>query len=741
MRSLTAVCVALLLVDVVAAQAPVEPQLVDVRVGFDGAYKLGCWTAVELTFIGGAERLTGVVELTTDDGDGTPVRYASQPVQLTPGRITPVVVYAMFGRLNADATVAFVAADDKYAETTLDAGGDENRPHLPLPLSSEDRLIVTVGRLPTLDDATASLDLGRSRVVTANVADPTRLPTHWLGYEAVDAVVVAPDRPETFAALPPDGAQVAALLEWLQTGGRVWAAVSDSTAPLFAAGGALARLGVGDSAASVPLPRTIALEKFAGGENLQSIAAAEVRKKPLLVPRLSTADAIVDVAEGELPLVLRRAAGLGVLLVTTFHPEHPLLAAWVGRPAVVRNLAVLLGTVTADEAARSSGGGKPTTPRPSHMNLGYDDLAGQLRSALDQYEGVRVVSFFVLSIAILGYVVLVGPVDYWFVRYVLKRPELTWITFPTIVVLTSLGAYYLAVGLKGNELRVHRADVVDCDATTGLVRTTTWAGVFSPVGRAYDVQIDPASPLVADDDEATMTAWFGLPGSGLSGMHTQAGAGGWFSQAYGAALGNDGLTGVPIQVWSSKMFRGCRIARSKTTLHAPLIESADGRLNGKLKNPFAYEIAEAVLCYGSRAYEFGTLRVGSEHETGLLNVRDLQSVLQGWRVVMSANKNPVNTGMPHDPGSLDVAEIVRKMMFFTTAGGREHANLSNRFQPLLDFSLLPKLHRAVLVGRVDPDAVGDLKLTADGDEAPRAAEDRTAFVRLVIPVTPAPSGR
>ena len=46
--------------------------------------------------------------------------------------------------------------------------------------------------------------------------------------------------------------------------------------------------------------------------------------------------------------------------------------------------------------------------------------------------------------------------------------ELTWITFPTIVVTVSLVAYYAAYMLKGNDLLVNKVDVVDIDQAAGL---------------------------------------------------------------------------------------------------------------------------------------------------------------------------------------------------------------------------------------------------------------------------------
>src|SRR5690606_29737313 len=90
--------------------------------------------------------------------------------------------------------------------------------------------------------------------------------------------------------------------------------------------------------------------------------------------------------------------------------------------------------------------------------LGFVDLAGQLRGALDQFPDVPLVPFWLVAILIAAYIACIGPVDYYLVRHVLKRPESTWVTFSLTVVLFAAGAAGLAYNLKGNELRVNQLD-------------------------------------------------------------------------------------------------------------------------------------------------------------------------------------------------------------------------------------------------------------------------------------------
>ena len=74
---------------------------------------------------------------------------------------------------------------------------------------------------------------------------------------------------------------------------------------------------------------------------------------------------------------------------------------------------------------------------------------------------------------------MVGPLDYFFLKKVVKRLELTWITFPTVVLVVSAAAYFTAYWLKGSDLHIRKLDVVDIDLA-GQTVGHTWFTLFSP---------------------------------------------------------------------------------------------------------------------------------------------------------------------------------------------------------------------------------------------------------------------
>lgn len=92
-----------LLVGIVQAQGE-KPRITDVRIGFANAYKLGCWTPVQVDIEGGSQALTGTVHITVPDGDGVPttvVNLPNRPVGIEPGRTTTVSMYVRVGQSSA----------------------------------------------------------------------------------------------------------------------------------------------------------------------------------------------------------------------------------------------------------------------------------------------------------------------------------------------------------------------------------------------------------------------------------------------------------------------------------------------------------------------------------------------------------------------------------------------------------------------------------------------------------------
>ncbi len=713
------------------AEPQARPAFIGLRVGFADRYKAGVWTPVEVTLRGGAERQEGQVRLTVPDGDGVPSRVASPPEApcvVPPGRTATQRLYVRFGRVHSTLKAEFVVDGRVIARREFVAGEESGAVRFLPAVPALRPLIVSVGEAG-VEDAIALRQANPTQEdVVARLTHPEQLPDRWYGYEGVEAVVLSTSRPEVFENLATDGDRVNALDRWVRLGGRLVLSVGAEGKQVLAPGAPLARFAPGRLAGMVSLPRLVALETFAGGS---TPLPEPTPQQPLRVPRLEVAEGVVEAREADLPLVVRSARGFGQVLFVAVDLDRPPLSNWKDRRLVMAKL-LDLPVVRRDEKEQDF----------SVMHFGYDDLSGQLRGALDRFRGVRVVPFGLVAAAVVAYIVLIGPGDYFFVKRVLRRMELTWITFPTIVVAVSLGAYAAAHWLKGGELQVNQADVVDVDVTTGQVRGTTWFNLYSPQVDRFDLALAPRPAFAlagsgASDDAAaeTLLGWLGLPGRALGGMNARTAGPPLWTDAYAFSPTLDALDDVPIQAWSTKSFT----ARWQATAPPPLaveLTETDGAPTGTIRNRLDVPLTDCLLAYGGWAYRLGDLAPGETFTLASEAPRsELRTVLTGRRYVQEEETLRQRV-TPYDRGSVDPEYILNAMLFHEAAGGTRYTDLSNTYQSFLDLSSLLKTDRAVLIAHIHED--GEPRRAADVLRSGRpiaGPDDRSVSIyRFVLPV-------
>ena len=710
------------------------------RLGFGGVYKLGCWTPVEVTLRGGDVPVQGWVELELPDGDGarsltrTP---ADRPVQLRPGQQTTTQLYARFGQADASLTVRFVASDDRKVKARREfggfGGGDDDS--IPPPQESDDDLIVVLGPPLGLEDGEQLFSVeARERIEIANLDGDeavAQLPTRWYGYEGVDVLVLGTTRPDIYRLL--DGNErIDALEEWINLGGRLILCVGrEGPAVLSPAGEPhpLARFAPGRFETVVPLRQGTALEVFA--ESTDSLLPPGQADAAINVAKLIDVTGRVEVRESDVPLVIRSPHGLGeVLFVCTDLNAKP-LSQWPGRGRFINKLLGMSPSAVNVEADQQYSVG----------NSGLTDLSGQLRGALDQFSGVKPVPFVIVALLVAVYVALIGPGDYFFVKKILKRMELTWITFPAIVLVFSVGAYVLAYWLKGDQLVLNQVDLLDVDVETETVRGTSWMKVFSPRMEPYDLSYRPQLPDGEPPEESEqIVSWLGLPGGALGGMSSRASGGGLGGRPYEFTADLDQMLGVPIQVWSSKAFTARWTADTDLDLDYELQRVSGGELVGSVTNTFDVSLDNCLLAYDRWAWTLGTMEPGQTVTIGPgVERSELQTKLTGRRLEMdSGNKQFKQYTDPYDFAGFDVPLILRQMMFYEAAGGRDYAQLRNDYQGFVDLSRLLRAGRAILIG-FSPRPSGDLLRDGEPLAPPSAAgePDRNrhwSCYRFVFPV-------
>ncbi|MBN2024622.1 MAG: hypothetical protein JW809_17730 [Pirellulales bacterium] len=732
------------------AVEPAPPEITGIRVGLGGWYKLGCWTPVVVTLRGGDWSQSGEIVLTVPDGDGVPAEIPSDPrspCRVEPDGETTVAMFARFGRVEPECRVRFVVDGRVAAERTFQASAGGAEPDgFPPALGAARKLIVEVGAVGAGVAEAVDLvpELPGNEPVLARLDNVNAMPTRWYGYEGVAALVLSTSRPETFGPTAAETeTRLAALDRWVRMGGTLVLLVGSRGQEVLDPAHPLARFAPGKFNRMERLRWTTAMETHLGGAN--PVQAEDVS---LRVPRLDMTEGTVEVAQADLPLVVRATRGFGqVVFVATDLDQAP-WDGWKDRGAA---MAKLLGLpIAPGDVERSLGA--------TIMREGYDDMTGQLRSCLDRFTGVRPVGFGVVVAGILLYVLLIGPGDYFLLRR-LGRFEWTWVTFPLVVVAACAAAYGLAAWLKGDALRVNQVDLVDVDVSSGFVRGTTWANLFSPRTDTYNLALRPHLPpgdcpgfRASDNGTVPLSmpgaevlfSWLGLPGRGLGGMQANTTGLAPSRRTYAFAPALDSFSGMPVQVSSTKSLTARWIASWRGAIEADLAE-VDELPSGTLSHSLAFPLENCLFAYDRWVYDLGTLAPGKTLRIEAVGQRaKLGTLLTGRRLVRDERGDRLREeSTPYNVSSDDAAYVLRQMMFFDATGGARYTSLSNEYQPFVDAShllgttrgnLVFGPGRAILVGFAPRDQKPVAALVRDGRPLVEPENRRLVAFRFVLPV-------
>jgi hypothetical protein len=109
-------------------------------------------------------------------------------------------------------------------------------------------------------------------------------------------------------------------------------------------------------------------------------------------------------------------------------------------------------------------------------------------SALSNLPSVQLPRMDQLFLLILGYIVVLGPLNYILLRR-RDRGEWAWITMPAVIVVFAVAAYLFGVTLKGANVIVNELAIVRGSAGTDRGLAEVHVGVFSPGRNTFDVKV------------------------------------------------------------------------------------------------------------------------------------------------------------------------------------------------------------------------------------------------------------
>ncbi len=668
------------------------PQITAVRAGFAGRCKAGPNTPLQVTVLAGSGPASVRVHATAADSDGLNCAFNLAACQVQAGQETTIPLCVRFGHEASSLGLEVLDDERTLASKTISPSPSPSAGQIPDALRPGQRLIVAVGAMPgSMESALPSSEGKSARNVLAAVDDIADLPNCWQGYEGVDYFVLSTGRREILAQAAANQSRIEALDQWVRMGGTLVLAAGENAEAALAKNSPLARFVPGrfDGIVHLHGNQVTGLETLAKGQT--PILPSKVN---LITARLVDVNGRIDASANDIPLVVRTAHGLGQIVFVAADLDRGSMLAWSDRPLLMASLLGLPGNEPPPEAISAV------------ESFGYDDLAGQLRSSLELFRGVRMVPFFVVATLVAIYILLIGPGDYFLLRRLRRGMGWTWITFPAVVVLVCAVGYWASSWLKRDVTRVNQVDLINIDAD-GTARGATWFSIFSPRSETFDLSLRGRLPNGESPKELTASlGWFGKAGNGFNGMYNRdtqnAAPLGGAGYSIGPAM--DTARDAPFQNWSCKNFVYRWLGRAgdqglsislKEEGHQPT-----GTITNDLKSSGAdggkgVTLSHAYLAYDGSAYLLGTIRPGNSVEIDSSTRRvGLSTFLSSESIEDSAGQSEK---LPYDPGSRDAAYVLRAMLFYDAASGHKRTGMSDDYQTFTDLSAAFRTSRAVLV--------------------------------------------
>jgi len=419
---------------------------------------------------------------------------------------------------------------------TLNQGGREimKRELAIKDLSSNDLFLVALTPEDSGFDYLAALrDVLKMRQDQDIVVDYGRrqgLPAHRLGWTGVDVVILA--RP---AELNLSHEVMAGLAGWVRAGGSL--VVISGQDPGELRGTPLESLlpGVEERTEIVSNPEGLAA--LGGYPLAPRISLPAMLTRPL-------PDSRILASLGSLPLITSREINRGRTYFIALDLSRPPLQGWTGSLA-------LMGDVLLDDRQQGH--------QPSFMP---DDL-------LNSLPEIKPPSLAFLAWFLVSYVLLVGPINYMFLKRK-DRTHLLYLTVPVLALLFTAISYFTVLASKGANILLREVSVVSCVADSDQAEVTTFFSLFSPRRTRYRIAVKEPSAMGWELKEEREPSFA-------------------FQEQGGPIFGP-----FMMEMWSQKRFQ---LESSLSMSHPFMINLSrqDSRLSGTITSPLSGGPARALI--------------------------------------------------------------------------------------------------------------------------------------------------
>jgi hypothetical protein len=349
--------------------------------------------------------------------------------------------------------------------------------------SSNQQAGYTVGVLSELkgaDIAIQGAEVLNSRVIATQFPSASDFPKSALDLTGLQALVV-----DEFDSGSLSQAQVHALRDFVGLGGDL----------VIAGGSSWRRTLLALPPQVLPLQpsetRDVSLQPLA------DLAGLKTDQTASMVTGRLTGNPVLQGADG-VPLVVESTYGAGRITLLTYDPlEDPIASnrdlselGWSqGLARSLGNGALpIQGAVGKGIPVPVNGGGPVTASGRFALNGSYADTFSAL---LSQTPGASAPPLLLIGIALLGYVLLTGPIAYLVLRR-MKRRELMWATAPAAALVFTLSSYAIGVGTHGSDF-VDNSVELQRITPDGTLQVSSYRSLYAPQRGDHVVVLPPGT--------------------------------------------------------------------------------------------------------------------------------------------------------------------------------------------------------------------------------------------------------
>jgi hypothetical protein len=290
-------------------------------------------------------------------------------------------------------------------------------------------------------------------------------------------------------------------------------------------------------------------------------------------------DASILATQAGIPLVVERKLGAGRSVFFAADPGLAPYKDWVGISTIYNAIIDL-----------------------KHSQPAWADGKWELGSAnqaLTTIPELSIPSIFMICGLMALYIVLIGPINYIFLRTFKKR-EWAWISIPLIVVLVTMLSYIYGYFYRGRNPTLSRLTVIQAWDGVRQAEKDSLLGIYSPQRDTYTLESEDGFLLypynIDDINLQSKTSWLSLQ----DGQHTS-------------------VPEIPIEIGGMKVIGTTGITTPLQIDHTLMItfDNGNARISGTITNNSSSTISDLNLVTPARWKVVGDLAPGESAEVNL----------------------------------------------------------------------------------------------------------------------------